>query len=140
MSGHVVQRLDAPERLALDPRPQFAQPIEPLTDLVAGDDGAVDRADRRADDPIRLDPGFVHGLIDAALVGAERAAALEHQDHLPGHGRPRRRGAGRLMDDIVHGRMTALCSLDERLTRWRSLLPDARKSSAAPDILAQKYR
>ncbi len=88
-----------------------------LSELVAGDDGGVDGADRGADDPVRLDAGFMHGLIDAALVGAERAAALEHQDHLPGQGRPRRGEAGGLMDDIVHGRMTALCSFDERLAR-----------------------
>ena len=29
--------------------------------------------------PVRLDAGLVHRLIDAGLIGAERAAALQHQ-------------------------------------------------------------
>ncbi len=45
----------------------------------AGDDGGVDRADRGADHPVGLDPGLVQRLIDADLIGAERAAALQHQ-------------------------------------------------------------
>jgi len=48
----------------------------------AGDDGAVDRTDRSADDPVRLDSGFVQRLINATLVRAERAPALKHQYHL----------------------------------------------------------
>ena len=50
--------------------------------LVAGDQAGIDGADRRADDPVRLDPAFVERLIDARLVGAERTAALEHEDDL----------------------------------------------------------
>ena len=42
----------------------------------------VDGADRGADDPVRLDARLVQGLIDAALIGAERAAALEHEHDL----------------------------------------------------------
>ena len=37
---------------------------------------------RRADDPVRLDPGFDQRLIDADLIGAKRAPALEHQHDL----------------------------------------------------------
>ena len=46
---------------------------------VAGDQAGVDRADRGADHPVRLDAGLVQRLIDAGLVGAERPAALQHQ-------------------------------------------------------------
>ena len=48
----------------------------------ACDDGGVDRAYRRPDQPVRLDAGFVQSLVHAGLVGAERAAALEDQDDL----------------------------------------------------------
>ena len=50
---------------------------------VAGDEAGVDGADRGADDPVRLDAGLVQRLVDAGLVGAERAAALEHEHDLP---------------------------------------------------------
>ena len=46
----------------------------------------VDRADRSADHPIGLDAGLVKRLIDADLIGAERAAALKHQHHLAAAG------------------------------------------------------
>jgi hypothetical protein len=66
----------------LDPAPEFLQLRESVLWLVAGDDGGVDRADRRSDQPVGLDPGLVQGLVDAGLVGAERAAALEDEDDL----------------------------------------------------------
>src|SRR3977135_2308078 len=50
--------------------------------FIAGDDRAVDRADRGADDPVWLDARLVQRLVDADLVGAERAAALQHEDDL----------------------------------------------------------
>jgi len=71
-----------PEFLALHPAPEFLQPVEAILGLIAGDQAGVDGADRRADDPIRLDPGFVERLIDTRLVSAERAAALEHEHDL----------------------------------------------------------
>ena len=43
----------------------------------------IDGADRGADQPVRLDAGIVQRLIDAALIGAERAAALQHEHDLP---------------------------------------------------------
>ena len=52
--------------------------------------GGVDGADRGADDPVGLDAGFVQRLVDAGLVGAQRAAALQHQHDLA-EGRPARR-------------------------------------------------
>ena len=62
--------------------PEFAQPRQPVRGLVAGDQAGVDRADRGADHPVRLDAGLVQRLVDADLVGAERAAALQHQHDL----------------------------------------------------------
>ena len=59
--------------------------------LVAGDQRAIDGADRGADDPIRLDAAFHERLVDAGLIGAERAAALQDQHHL-------------LLDDTLLGR------------------------------------
>src|SRR3546814_14571000 len=43
------------------------------------DDRRVDRADRDAGEPVGTDAGLVQALVDAALVGAERAATLQHQ-------------------------------------------------------------
>jgi hypothetical protein len=70
----------------LDACPERAQPVEPVLPRVAGDQRRVDGADRRADHPVGLDTRFVHRLVDAGLVRAERAAALQHQ-----HGLSRRR-------------------------------------------------
>ncbi len=53
-----------------------------MLDGVAGDDGGVDRPDGGADDPVGLDLRFVQSLVDAALIGSERAAALQHEDDL----------------------------------------------------------
>jgi hypothetical protein len=44
---------------------------------------------RRADHPVGLDPSVVQRLVDADLVGAQDAAALQHQHHLA-RGLPRR--------------------------------------------------
>ena len=65
-----------------EPPPELLQPAEALRRLVAGNQGAVDRTDRGADDPIRLDAALGQRLIDAGLIGAERAAALKHQHGL----------------------------------------------------------
>ena len=56
--------------------------VKPILRLVAGDETRVDGADRGPDDPVRLDPGFMQRLVDAGLVGPERAAALKHQHDL----------------------------------------------------------
>ena len=69
-------------RRMLDAPPELAQLGEPVLRLVAGDDGGVDRADRRSDQPVGLDAGLVQRLVDAGLVGAERPAALEDEDDL----------------------------------------------------------
>ena len=72
-------RKQAPEVRALHAAPELLQPVEAVFAPVAGDDAGVDGADRCADDPIGLDARLVQRLVDAALIGAERAPALEHE-------------------------------------------------------------
>src|SRR5450755_1261090 len=74
---------EIPGRVLLHPFPEFLQAREPGLRLIAGDQARIDRPDRGADDPVRLDAGFVERLIDAGLIGAERTAALQHQHDLP---------------------------------------------------------
>src|SRR6185312_14020081 len=66
-------------RRAADRLPEFAQPFHPPLGRVAGDDRRVQRADRDAGQPVRLQAGLVQRLEHAGLVGAECAAALQHQ-------------------------------------------------------------
>ena len=47
--------------------------------LVAGDDGGVDGTDGDAGHPVGLKSSLVQGLIDASLIGPERAAALQDE-------------------------------------------------------------
>ena len=60
--------------------PEFAQPLDPALRRVAGDQRRVDRADRNAGHPIRREAGLGEPLVDACLVGARGAAALQHQN------------------------------------------------------------
>ena len=55
------------------------QPLQPALWRVAGDDGAVDRANRRAHHPLRQHAVRAQGFIDPGLVRPERATALQHQ-------------------------------------------------------------
>jgi hypothetical protein len=55
------------------------QVLQPSLGRVAGDDRAVDGADRHAREPVRQVALLVQGLVHAGLVGAERATALEDQ-------------------------------------------------------------
>ena len=75
----VAIRREGPEPPIRDPLPELAQPRQPVLPLVAGDQRRVDRADRDAGQPVRLQPRLVHRLVDARLVGAERPAALQHE-------------------------------------------------------------
>ena len=79
--GQHRQRLK--RRRMFDAAPELAQLREPVGRPVAGDNRGVDRADRSADHPVRLDARFVQCLVDAGLIGAERAAALKDQNDLP---------------------------------------------------------
>ena len=62
--------------MSLPERPELR---DPLVRRIAGDDGGVDRADRDAGDPVGIDLGLGERGVDPGLVGAERAAALQHQ-------------------------------------------------------------
>ncbi len=73
----------APQGLALHAVPELPELVEAIPGGIAGDDARVDRSDRGADDPIGLDFRLVQGLVDAALIGAERAAALQDEHDLP---------------------------------------------------------
>ena len=77
---------EIPDLLLLHALPEFAQARQPVLGLVAGDQAGIDGADRGADDPVRLDAGLVQGLVDARLIRAKRAAALQHEDDLAGQG------------------------------------------------------
>jgi hypothetical protein len=46
---------------------------------IAGNDRPVDGADRYARHPVQLEAGFLQGLVDARLVGSQRAAALQDE-------------------------------------------------------------
>ena len=67
------------KRRCADRFPELAQPLDTLFRRIPGDQGRVDRADRNASDPVRVQVRFGQGLVDAGLVGAERAAALQDQ-------------------------------------------------------------
>ena len=59
--------------------PEFAQPLDAPFRRIAGDQRRVDRADRNARDPVGMQIGLGQRLIDAGLIRAERAAALQQQ-------------------------------------------------------------
>ena len=68
-----------PQGAVGDAAPKFAQGFQPLLQRIAGDDRRIDAADGDAGNPVRIQPRFVQGLIDPRLIGAQRAAALQHQ-------------------------------------------------------------
>ena len=70
--------------LQLDMAPERRQLVQPPIGPIAGDQRSVDGADRCADHPVRLDAGLVQRLVHPPLVGAQGAAALQHQHHLAG--------------------------------------------------------
>jgi hypothetical protein len=55
-----------PPWLVFHRRPEFAKAVEALLRRIAGDDASIDGAARDADDPVRLDPGFVERLVNPA--------------------------------------------------------------------------
>ena len=59
--------------------PEFAQRVHATFGRVAGDQRGVECADGNAGDPVGHDAGFMQALVDAGLVGAERAATLQYQ-------------------------------------------------------------
>ena len=70
--------------------PEFPDPGKPMNALVSRDQCAIDGADRRAHHPVGRQPMLVQRLVDARLISAQRAAALQHQYHA----RPCRRCSG----------------------------------------------
>ena len=75
----VAIRRVMPDLARGDALPEDLKPLQTPLRRIAGDDRRIDRADRHAAHPVRLDARFVQRLIDAGLIGAERAAALQHQ-------------------------------------------------------------
>ena len=59
--------------------PEFAQMLDSPLRRIAGDQGGIDGADRDAGDPVGVEVSLGQGLIDAALIGAERTAALQQE-------------------------------------------------------------
>src|SRR6266536_387828 len=75
----VAERRPTPWRVRSRLRPKLAQPVYASTGRVAGDDGRVNRSDRYAGDPVRMDVCLRQGLVHAALVGPQCTAALQNQ-------------------------------------------------------------
>src|SRR5262249_57324903 len=71
-----------PEYTTLHAPPEFLHARESVFHLVPRDETRVDGADRSADDPVGLDACLMQRLIDAALISAERASALQHENDL----------------------------------------------------------
>jgi hypothetical protein len=66
-----------------DPIPEIAQPVQPAGRSVARNEASIDGTDRRADDPVRLDPRLMPPLEDPGVISANGAATLKDQDDLP---------------------------------------------------------
>ena len=61
--------------------PEFAQSFDPPLRPIAGDQRAVDAADRCAANPTHLDLGFIKRLVHTGLIGAQSTATLEDEHH-----------------------------------------------------------
>ena len=66
-----------------DAAPKFLQFREPMLRRIAGNQRRVDRPDRSANNPIWFNSCLVHRLINAGLICAKCAAALQHKHDLP---------------------------------------------------------
>src|SRR6185437_16950027 len=73
-TGGMRQQLGPGYRL-----PQRLELREASLRRVAGEDRGVDRADRDAAQPVRLEAVLVQRLIDADVIRPERPAALQHE-------------------------------------------------------------
>src|SRR6516225_3927946 len=63
--------------------PEFLQTLEAVLRRISGDQRRIDRTNGRADHPVDIDAGLLHRLVDAELIGAQRAAALQDEHDLP---------------------------------------------------------
>jgi hypothetical protein len=62
-----------------DDLPEFPQPLDALLRRIAGNQRRIDGANRHAGDPIRMQVGLRQSLVDTALIGAKRTAALQDE-------------------------------------------------------------
>ena len=74
-----IDEIRDPKRRRADGLPEFPQSLDALVRRIAGDQGRVHGADRNAGDPIGMEVRLRQRLIDAGLIGAERASALQQQ-------------------------------------------------------------
>jgi hypothetical protein len=107
LAENVAVRRERPDFPFGDQFPEGLQLLKAPFRRIAGDDRRVDGADRNARHPIGLDARLVHRLVDAGLVGAERAAALQDQrDAVAPVGAPAFRGTagtvGQAGADVMH--------------------------------------
>ncbi len=116
-----------PARRRADAVPEAPELVDPGLGRVAGDQRRVDRADRDPGDPIGVQLRLGKRLIGAGLVGAERAATLQHQrDRLEG------RPAGDLMGLANRfGRAMLVCGHADRLLD-ASHRPSPRREMTTP--------
>jgi hypothetical protein len=77
--GRIIGRAERAERRLAHRLPEFAQLLDPFFGRIACDQGRIDGADGNAGHPVGMNIGLRQGLIDAGLIGAERAAALKDQ-------------------------------------------------------------
>ena len=111
LAENVAVRGERPDFPLRDQVPKGLQLAQAVLGRIAGNDGRIDRADGNAGHPVRLNAGFVHGLIDTGLIGAQRTAALQNKRNAVATFRPptdSRGGRTRWMigqagADIVHG-------------------------------------
>ncbi len=83
--------------------PEVVQPLDPAFRRIAGDQRRIDGADRHAGDPVRREPFLGEAIVDASLIGAQGAAALQHQDAAVVLVEGRRRGRRRLGSSLAGG-------------------------------------
>src|SRR3984893_7305495 len=84
VAGAGVEADRRPSVAAGRPVPELAQASQTVLWTVAGNDCAVDCPDRRPDDPVRLDAGFVKRLINPRLGAAMGAAPFRQNCDHPG--------------------------------------------------------
>src|SRR5262249_11455647 len=74
-----LRKIGYSERRGADGLPEFPQSLDTLLRRIAGNQRRVNRSDRNARYPVRMQIGLRQGLINAALIGPKGAAALQHQ-------------------------------------------------------------
>ena len=106
VAEHVAFQVRHPDLRPRHRAPECLQRRKPLLGRVAGDERRVDGADGDARDPVGVAFGLAKRLIDASLIGAQRAAALQHQRH-PVIFRRHRRNIGDRLNGRAHVHLTA---------------------------------